>query len=168
MLGLLIHWLVDGRPHYVSMADNQTVAYISDIGATKLKPLFIAGSVVTVICFDVIFILENWLRQRQRLASHASKTSKIFSYLASFFSIIGGAGLILLSIFDTKRYHRVHDCMLGVFIIGYLLTAICVCVEYQRLGIHLRQYRLLRISFWLKLFWIFLFIALAIGMLFLS
>ncbi|GAM89840.1 hypothetical protein ANO11243_078790 [Dothideomycetidae sp. 11243] len=162
LLGLLIHWLVDGRPHYVSMAPTQTIAYISDVGAETLKPLFIAGSCVTIVCFDAVFILSNWLRQRERLAPHTNKSEKIFNILACVFSVVGGAGLILLSIFDTRRYHHLHDVMLAVFIIGYIVTAIFVCAEYQRLGIHQRQYRLLRFSFWLKLGWIFLFLALAI------
>ncbi|KAF2149384.1 hypothetical protein K461DRAFT_323888 [Myriangium duriaei CBS 260.36] len=162
LLGLLIHWEVNGRPHYASMADNQRIAYISDVGAQKLKPLFIAGSSVTIVCFDIVFILENWLRHRGRLAPHTKKSEKICSILACIFSVVGGAGLILLSIFDTLRHPKAHDRLLGVFIVGYVITAIFVCIEYQRLGINQRQYRLLRISFWLKLFWIFLFVALAI------
>lgn len=162
ILGLLIHWIVSGRPHYVSMAPQQTIAYISDVGAESLKPLFIAGSAVTIVCFDVVFILENWLRQRERLAPHTNKSEKICSIFACIFSVVGGAGLILLSIFDTRRHHHLHDVMLAVFIVGYIITAIFVCTEYQRLGIHQRQYRLLRMSFWLKLCWIFLFLALAI------
>lgn len=146
------------------MSSRQHIAYISDVGAETLKPLFIAGGAVTIVCFDAVFILENWLRSRERLAAHTTRSTKIFSILACIFSVIGGAGLILLTIFDVKRYKHVHDSMLGVFIIGYVITAIFVCAEYQRLGIHQRQYRLLRFSFWLKLFWIFLFVALAIGM----
>ncbi len=34
---------------------------------------------------------------------------------------------------------------------GYIISAIFICAEYQRLGIHFRNKRMLRISFWVKL-----------------
>ncbi|PNS17762.1 Protein sfk1 [Sphaceloma murrayae] len=163
LLGLLIYWLATGRPQYSSMQSFQTIAYISDVGAQLLKPLFIAGSAVTVVSFDLVFIQEQWLRHRGRLAPSTSKSEKVLSALASVASIIGAAGLILLSIFDTVNYPRLHQAFLVVFIGGYLLTAIFVCAQYQRLGMHQRQYRILRASFWMKLFWVLLFVGLAIA-----
>ena len=47
--------------------------------------------------------------------------------------------------------------------IGYVVSAIFICAEYQRLGIHFREYRVLRISFWIKLAFIFLELGLVIG-----
>lgn len=46
---------------------------------------------------------------------------------------------------------------------GYIVSAIFVCWEYQRLGIHYRQHRILALSFWIKLFFIFIEVALAIA-----
>jgi hypothetical protein len=46
---------------------------------------------------------------------------------------------------------------------GYILSAVFICWEYQRLGIHHRQHRVLRISFWVKLTFIFVEAALAIA-----
>ena len=46
--------------------------------------------------------------------------------------------------------------------IGYLISAIFICAEFQRLGIHHRQHRVLRSSFWMKLFFILIEVALAI------
>ncbi|KAL8831370.1 MAG: hypothetical protein Q9191_000896 [Dirinaria sp. TL-2023a] len=37
---------------------------------------------------------------------------------------------------------------------GYVISAIFICAEYQRLGMHFRQHRVLRGSFWLKLVFI--------------
>ena len=34
---------------------------------------------------------------------------------------------------------------------GYVISAIFICAEYQRLGVHFRQHRVLRASFWMKL-----------------
>lgn len=52
---MLITWLVEGRPIYPSMETGQTIAYISDLGAQGLKPLFIAGSAVSVVCLLVSY-----------------------------------------------------------------------------------------------------------------
>ena len=45
---------------------------------------------------------------------------------------------------------------------GYVISAIFLCAEYQRLGIHYRNHRILRISFWVKLTFILVEVALAI------
>jgi hypothetical protein len=134
LLGLLIHWNVDGRPHYPSMDPNQTIAYISDVGAESLKPLFIAGSCVTTIFLDISFLSERWLRHRGRLAANISMTEKALSGLSMVFALVGTVGLILLSIFDTLRHPTLHDIFLLLFVVGYVVSAIFVCWEYQRLG----------------------------------
>lgn len=46
---------------------------------------------------------------------------------------------------------------------GYVISAVFICAEYQRLGIHFREHRILRISFWIKLTFIFVEIALAVA-----
>jgi len=117
------------------MKPNQTIAYISDVGAENLKPLFIAGSCVTTIFLDLSFLSERWLRHRGRLARNTSLIEKVLSGLSMGFALIGTAGLILLSIFDTKRHHTLHDIFLLLFIAGYVISAVFICWEYQRLGI---------------------------------
>jgi hypothetical protein len=139
--------------------------YISDVGATpKIKPLFIAMSTVTVVVFDLSFIAERWLRHTGRLAHNTSKGQKVLSVLTIIFAVIGAAGLILLSIFDTLHHHNLHDVFLVLFIGGYIVSAVFICWEYQRLGIHYREHRVLRMSFWVKLAFIFVELGLAVGM----
>jgi len=163
LLGLLITWNVQGRPHYPSMEANQSIAYISDVGAEKLKSLFIAGSCVTTIFLDLAFLSERWLRHRGRLAANVSTTEKVLSGLSMVFALVGTAGLILLSIFDTLRHKTLHDLFLLLFIVGYVVSAIFICWEYQRLGAKYRQHRILRTSFWIKLAFILIEIVLAIA-----
>ncbi|KAG9545973.1 putative FK506 suppressor Sfk1, partial [Aureobasidium melanogenum] len=163
LLGMLGWWLASGSPHLNGMEPGQTIAYISDIGATHLQPLFIAGSAVTVIVFDVCFISERWLRHKGRLAHNTSTTQKVLSILSSIFAIIGAIGLILLTCLKDTKFGTAHDTCLVIFIVGYIISAIFACAEYQRLGIHFRQYRILRASFWIKLFFILTEIALAIA-----
>ena len=144
------------------MDPDQHIAYISDVGAYGLKPLFISGSVVTTIFLDLAFVSERWLRHTGRLAQNTTKAEKILSGFSIVFAIAGSAGLILLSIFDTYHHPRLHDGFLLLFLAGYIISAIFSCAEYQRLGIHYRNHRILRISFWVKLTFILVEIALAI------
>lgn len=135
LMGLLIHWNVTGKPHYASMDPTQSIAYISDVGAQSLKPLFIAGSCVTTIFLDLSFLSERWLRHNGRLARNTTITEKVLSGLSLVFALVGTVGLICLSIFDTLRHPTLHDLFLLLFIAGYVISAIFICWEYQRLGI---------------------------------
>lgn len=83
--------------------------------------------------------------------------------ISVIFAIAGTVGLILLSIFDTLRHPHLHEGFLLLFMAGYVLSAILLCAEYQRLEIHFREYRVLRISFWLKLVFIIVELGLAAG-----
>ncbi|KAL8807502.1 MAG: hypothetical protein Q9182_000667 [Xanthomendoza sp. 2 TL-2023] len=143
------------------MEPNQRIAYISDIGAQGLRPLFIAGSCVTTIFLDLSFAAERWLRHTGRLAKNMGTVEKVLSALSIICAIGGTAGLILLSIFDTVHHPTLHDGFLLLFIAGYILSAIFICAEYQRLGVHFRQHRVLRASFWAKLFFIIVEVVLA-------
>ncbi|WEW60336.1 hypothetical protein PRK78_005821 [Emydomyces testavorans] len=145
------------------MERNQSIAYISDVAAQGLKPLFITGCAVTGVFFDLGFVSERWLRHSGRLVRNKGRLDKWLSILAIVFSICGALGLILLSIFDTLRHKRLHNGFLVLFIGGYLLSAIFVCLEYLRLGIHYREHRILTISFWVKLTFILVEFGLAIA-----
>ncbi len=136
LLGLLLYWVV-GQHHQPlsSMVQGQWVAYISDIAAAELKPLFIAGCAVTTVFLDLGFAADRWLRHRGRLVPNSTVGEKVLSGLTIAFAVVGTAGLILLSVFDTVRYHELHDVFLLLFIAGFILSAVFICWEYQRLGI---------------------------------
>ncbi|OTB05822.1 hypothetical protein M426DRAFT_319502 [Hypoxylon sp. CI-4A] len=164
LLGLLLHWIVDThRVRYSSMDGDQTIAYISDVGASKLKPLFVAGCIITTIFLDLSFGADRLLRHKGRLVPNTSIGEKVLSALTIVFAIIGTVGLTFLSGFDTARYPKLHDIFLLLFIAGYLLSAIFICWEFQRLGHKNRQHRILTISFWIKLIFIIVELGLAIG-----
>jgi len=65
------------------MSPNQHIAYISDVGAQGLKPLFIAGCCVTTVFLDLSFAAERWLRHRGRLAKNLGTAEKVLSGLSS-------------------------------------------------------------------------------------
>lgn len=74
---------LEGHPHYASMGAHQGIAYISDVGAQGLKPLFIAGCVVTTVFLDLSFASERWLRHTGRLAKNLGNAEKVLSGLSS-------------------------------------------------------------------------------------
>lgn len=113
--------------------------------------MFIAMSAVTVVTFDLAFIFERYLRHAGHLAKNTSVWQKIYSMISTIAAIVGAVGLILLTIYNNEDHSRMHNICLAVFIIGYIVSAIFICWEYQRLGIHYREHSILRISFWVKL-----------------
>jgi hypothetical protein len=64
LLAMLITWLAQGRPKYPTMTGK--IAYMSDIGADILKPLFIVGCCITAAGFIITLIVERWLRHEAR------------------------------------------------------------------------------------------------------
>ena len=112
---MLGYWLAAGSPHYVDMSQGQDVAYISNIGATFLQPLFIAGSTTMVVVFNATFIAERWLRHKNRLTPNYTKKEAFLSICAIIAAMVGAIGLILLTIYNIKNHDRMHDICLGVF-----------------------------------------------------
>lgn len=164
LLGLLLYWAINTHGmRYSSMSGEQNIAYISDVGADYLKPLFVTGCVLTTIFLDISFGADRYLRHKGRLVPNTSTTEKVLSGLTIFFAIIGTVGLILLSIYDTARHPKLHDIFLLFFIAGYVFSAIFICWEYQRLGHRYRDHRVLRTSFWIKLVFVVVEILLAIA-----
>lgn len=142
---MLIVWLAQGRPHYRSM-ERGTIAYISDIGASGLKPLFIAGCSVTAFFFFLSLLsvrfhivlqrrLENWL-----------------DILSLGFGTMGAVSLILLSVFDTLHHSGLHRLFLFLFMLGVILSAIFTTIEYRRLGKTYAEQKVLRYSYNAKRF----------------
>ncbi|CDO74984.1 hypothetical protein BN946_scf184945.g56 [Trametes cinnabarina] len=107
------------------------IAYISDVGADILKPLFIVGCCITGASFFLSCAIERWLRHEGRLVANMRRRERVLAILSIIFAFIGMCGLILLSIFDTKRHPSLHRVFLLVFIVGVGLSAIFTIVEYR-------------------------------------
>ncbi|KAF8920232.1 Frag1/DRAM/Sfk1 [Mucidula mucida] len=139
LLAMLITYFATGSPHYVSM--DGSIPYISDIGADILKPLFIVGCSFTAVGFFLSLSVERALRHHGRLVPGMRRREKVFGYLAIVASFVGGCGLILLSIFDTKRYTTLHRLFLLIFILGVAFSALFTVIEYRWLS---KDYRFVR------------------------
>ncbi|KAJ5557994.1 Frag1/DRAM/Sfk1 [Penicillium sp. DV-2018c] len=164
LVALLAAWAADGKPHYSTMSVGMTIPYISHIGAEGLKPLFIAGSAVTVVFLDLSLLAERWLRHAGQLARNKGRFDKACAIGSIFFSICGAVGLILLSIFDTKRHHNLHYGFLAMFIASYVVCALLVCLEYIWIGrFYHPQARILLVSFGIKAAFVVCEIAVAIA-----
>jgi len=126
---MILTWVGQGKPHYVTQQGN--IPYISDIGADILKPLFIVGCCITSVCFFASLFIERWLRHSGRLMPNMRTREKVFGSLAVFGAFLGGLGLILLSVFDTKRFTKLHRGFLLLFMLGVALSAIFSIIEYR-------------------------------------
>ncbi|KAK2460989.1 hypothetical protein APHAL10511_007459 [Amanita phalloides] len=142
---MLITWLAEGRPKLPSQTGS--IAYISDIGAAGLKPLFIAGCCATAVAFVLSLAAERWLRHSGRLLPIMRRRERILSILAIAGSVIGGMGLILLSVFDTRRFTSLHRAFLLVFMVGVALSAIFIIAEYRWLSKDFIHATYLRIAY---------------------
>ncbi|CAG7919500.1 unnamed protein product [Penicillium olsonii] len=163
LVAMLGAWAADGKPHYTTMSHGQTIPYISHIGAEGIKPLFIAGSAVTVVFMDLSLLAERWLRHSGQLLKNKGRFDKACAIGSIVFSVTGALGLILLSIFDAKRHQHQHYGFLVMFIVSYVICAILVCLEYIWIGRYYRQARILLISFAVKGVFVIGEIGVAIG-----
>ncbi|KZZ87290.1 Frag1/DRAM/Sfk1 [Ascosphaera apis ARSEF 7405] len=163
LIAMLGRWSALGHPHIKSMNRDQHIAFISDVGAFSLKPLFISMSAVSASMFTSVFVIERWMRHARQLAPNTNRREKIFACISIFFALMGACGIIFLTIFDTWNHNNVHDSMLVLFIVGYILSAVFVCLEYYSLGLNYPEHRILKISFILKAIFIVVEFTLAVA-----
>jgi hypothetical protein len=141
---MMITWLAQGQPVYTSMTGHQTIAYISDIGADMLKPLFVTGG-----AFTGLFFFLTLLSMRPNHALTDTK-EKVFDLLAVISGFVGGVCLILLAVFDTKRHSSLHRLFLFLFMLGVVFSAIFTTLLHRILRKTFTQKRILKISYWFK------------------
>jgi len=148
LLAMIITWAATGKPIYPS--EDGKIPYISDIGTSYLKPLFIVGCCFTAICFFLSLSVERWLRHSGRLLPHMRRRERIFGGLAILGSFIGGCALILLSVFDTERHPSLHRLFLLIFIIGVGLSAVFTVAEYRWISKDVPYFRRIRLVYIVK------------------
>lgn len=154
---MIIVWLAQGQPKYTSMAGDQTIAYISDIGADVLKPLFVTGSALTGLFF---FLSLVSMHLNHALIRRLERTLDQLSVLAA---LIGGIALVLVAVFDTRRHPRLHKLFLLLFMLGVIFSALFTTIEYRRLGRTFTEHPIIRVSYRFKQAVVCIDIALAIA-----
>ncbi|EAZ63513.1 hypothetical protein PICST_86162 [Scheffersomyces stipitis CBS 6054] len=177
LVALLVAWYIQGTPKYSFMKHNQSPAYISDIGATNLKPLFISCAGFQGIFFMWTLIMEYYLRTHRKLQPYVSTKQPKFAIVSIVCGFIGQLGILFVSIFDTKRFHDVHLSMVGVFIAFSFFCCLFnffnsfifgnypsrLSPDHERVIFgSWRWANLYMVSFWMKFVWLFVAAAFAI------
>ncbi|ODV96142.1 hypothetical protein PACTADRAFT_67363 [Pachysolen tannophilus NRRL Y-2460] len=173
LIAMLACWSFQGHPIYWFMTGYQDPVYLSDIGATSLQPLFIACAGFQGLFYFITFVCEFFLRLNKKLIpGFYNKDEKNLSFAAIIFAAIGQLGILMVSIFNTHNFSRVHVIMLCVFIVGVFACMVCNIGEYGVSGNgygyggnnHLFIFGMdkLVISFFGKLIWIIIAIVFAV------
>ncbi|CAG7851052.1 SubName: Full=Uncharacterized protein {ECO:0000313/EMBL:CCA73913.1} [Serendipita indica DSM 11827] len=129
---LLIYWLAVGRPRYSSQ--EGAVAFISDVGAQVLKPLFVVGCVLTSLFFLgtllVVHLIHAITYPGRIQASDAVSPGESF---------------------DTLQYRGTHQRFLAIFALSLFIGVIASVVLSGQLFFAHRHIKWLKTSFVLKL-----------------
>lgn len=162
-MALLICWGAQGRPHYSFVTQGQVIPYISDIAATNLQPIFISCAAVQGLLMVLAMASERWLRHTGRLLPNDRKREKVFAGLAIGFAIIGQLGILFVSIFNTRNFHKTHIGMLCVFIVGLGVSSLFFIWELLLLDRSYTNVARLRKSYIFKIIWFIISLGLALG-----
>ncbi|KAJ5242868.1 uncharacterized protein N7469_001195 [Penicillium citrinum] len=142
LFGLLGHWFMVGQPRYGRMEFDQTVPFISDLAAQKLWPLFLIGCFITTLFFNISFY--QFVRQKE----HHNNLCIYFSFTIT---IIGGLSLLMIGVFDNIDFKHLHDVFVTIFITGYIIGAVAICIDYFYLmTLYGAERRILFASFFIK------------------
>ncbi|KAF2088616.1 hypothetical protein K490DRAFT_56011 [Saccharata proteae CBS 121410] len=142
---LLVTWVARGMPRYPGQT-NPYVAFISDIAAFELKPVFLVGGCITAIGFIGTVSAVHFSRYDRRMYGINDVWWKRWlSALATVSGVAAGTGLILLAVMDTWRFHKAHRYLLLVCFAGLALSAISTTIVYFDQTRKPSPFRLLRI-----------------------
>jgi hypothetical protein len=105
-------YCVSIRIYIISNSAN-IFSFISDVGASELKPLFITGCCITALSLVLSLLSERWQFSHAK-AVQKSRLNSVFAILSIGSAVGGSLGLILLSILDVVHYRPVHQVLLIV------------------------------------------------------
>ncbi|KAF2457416.1 Frag1/DRAM/Sfk1 [Lineolata rhizophorae] len=130
LLTLLIRWLVRGMPKYPDQS-NPLVAFISDIAAFEMKPVFLVGGSITAVAFVGTVCSVHYARYHHSMYGIYDVRWKLWlSILSVIAGIVASSGLVLLGIMDTFRHHEEHNILLKICFGGLSVCAICTSIVY--------------------------------------
>lgn len=141
---LLITWIAKGTPKYPGQS-NPDIAFISDIAAFMLKPFFLIGATITAFAFIGTVCSVHFARYDHRMYGIDDIWfKKHISILAMVSGVVAGAGLILLAVMDTFRFHQEHHILLLICFSGLGLSALSTTVVYYDQTVKPSKFRELR------------------------
>ena len=128
LLSLLIFWLAEGRPRYPGQINP--VAFISDIGAFDLQPLFITGGIISSLTLTATIISVHYARRERRLSTQEPgdeqpQFEKWVSILACVFDVAACPCRICITLFNNHAHPSLHHTFLFLTLAGTALSCIC-------------------------------------------
>jgi len=128
---LLLVWIARGLPTYPDQS-NPYVAFISDIGAFQMKPLFLVGGLITAISFFGTVASVHFARYDSAMYAIVDyKHNKILSVTATLFGMVSAMSLVLLVTLDTYRHHEAHVVTLQLVFFSLAASAACTIAVYS-------------------------------------
>ena len=129
LLTLLIYWLAEGCPRYPGQS-NPLVAFISDIGAFRLQPLFITGGILSSLTLTATIIAVHLARRQRRLSTQKSgderlRYEKWVSVSACVFDVAACPCRICITLFNNLHHPSLHHTFLFLALAGTALSCIC-------------------------------------------
>ena len=129
LLTLLIYWLANGSPRYPGQV-NPYVAFISDIGAFRLQPLFITGGTIASLTLTATIISVHLARRERRRATQKPEDEqpryeKWVSILACAFDVAACPCRICITLFNNYDHPSLHHAFLFLGLAGTALSCIC-------------------------------------------
>ncbi|CCD23174.1 Frag1/DRAM/Sfk1 family protein NDAI_0B01400 [Naumovozyma dairenensis CBS 421] len=148
LIAMLICWAAQGHPIYWFMHSEQFPVYISDIGATNLRPLFISCVAWEGLGYALTVFAEFYQRSGGNLLNRPNKRTKFYMppwyhkdernliIAACVLGAFGEIALLMCTIFSTALYHHVHLAMVAVFVVLMFFSVVCLSTEYFLMGRH--------------------------------
>ncbi|CAL9735240.1 protein Sfk1p [Monosporozyma servazzii] len=136
LITMLICWAAQGHPIYWFMHTDQFPVYISDIGATNLRPLFIACSGWQGVGYVLVVFIEFYQRHTFRMNPWFIVHERNLIFASFVLGSIGELGLLFCTIWSTALYPNVHTAMVDIFVIFMFLSIVCLTAEYFSMGRH--------------------------------
>lgn len=163
VVALLILWSRDGFVNYsAATKPRQTVMYISDVGATKYKPIFVGCSAAQGLLFTLSVASEFYLRRIGRLRRHCHWWANWALGLSLLFVLMGQLGILFVAIFDLNAYPSTHVSMLVVFIVFVGVSALLNVASFAALDMTYMNMNRVKIGLWLKVGWFLIEFVLAV------
>ncbi|KAF2639979.1 hypothetical protein P280DRAFT_24384 [Massarina eburnea CBS 473.64] len=130
LAAMLLTWIGRGCPRYPGQ-QNPYIAFVSDIAAFQLKPLFLVGSVTTSLCYIATVVAVHFSRYDGAMYGIRDVAWKARTSVAAMLSgVVAGLGLTLVAVLDTFRFHRAHAVLLLVCLVGLALSMVLTTVVY--------------------------------------
>lgn len=136
LITMLICWAAQGHPIYWFMHTDQFPVFISDIGATNLRPLFIACSGWQGLGYVLVVFIEFYQRHSFLMNPWFIHHERNLIFASFLLGLIGELGLLFCTIWSTALFPHVHTAMVDIFVIFMFLSIVCLTAEYFSMGRH--------------------------------